>query len=111
MDHFLFNTPRLLVGTKSDLRSDGKRISELNANGQQLITIEQVKKKNKQTWRSSVLTNRVFKAEALAKRINTQYIECSAKTNTNITKVIHMAAGLIINHRKGGLKTKICTLL
>jgi GTPase SAR1 family protein len=47
MDHFLFNTPRLLVGTKSDLRSDGKRISELNANGQQLITIEQVKKKNK----------------------------------------------------------------
>lgn len=42
MDHFLFNTPRLLVGTKSDLRSDGKRISELNANGQQLITVEQV---------------------------------------------------------------------
>lgn len=42
MDHFLFNTPRLLVGTKSDLRNNGKRISELNANGQQLITIEQV---------------------------------------------------------------------
>lgn len=42
MDHFLFNTPRLLVGTKSDLRGDGKRISELNANGQQLITVEQV---------------------------------------------------------------------
>lgn len=42
MDHFLFNTPRLLVGTKSDLRSNRKRISELNANGQQLITVEQV---------------------------------------------------------------------
>jgi GTPase SAR1 family protein len=44
MDHFLFNTPRLLVGTKSDLRDNTKRISELNTNGQQLITIEQVLK-------------------------------------------------------------------
>lgn len=44
MDHFLFNTPRLLVGTKGDLRNDVKRISELNANGQQLISVEQVKK-------------------------------------------------------------------
>lgn len=42
MDHFLFNTPRLLVGTKSDLRNNNKRIAELNANGQQLISIEQV---------------------------------------------------------------------
>lgn len=45
MDHFLFNTPRLLVGTKSDLRNDRQRIAELNANGQQLISLEQVKKK------------------------------------------------------------------
>lgn len=42
MDHFLFNTPRLLVGTKSDLRNNNKRIAELNTNGQQLISIEQV---------------------------------------------------------------------
>jgi Ras family protein A len=42
MDHFLFNTPRLLVGTKSDLRNNNKRIAELSTNGQQLISIEQV---------------------------------------------------------------------
>lgn len=53
MDHFLFNTPRLLVGTKSDLRDDGQRIAELSTNGQQLITIEQVshlKKKKTIIW-------------------------------------------------------------
>lgn len=43
MDHFLFNTPRLLVGTKSDLRDNDKRILELNTNGQKLISIEQVR--------------------------------------------------------------------
>jgi GTPase SAR1 family protein len=42
MDHFLFNTPRLLVGTKSDLRTDDARLAELSAKGQQLISIEQV---------------------------------------------------------------------
>ena len=42
MDHFLFNVPRLLVGTKSDLRTDAARIAELRANGQQLISVEQV---------------------------------------------------------------------
>lgn len=42
MDHFMFNTPRLLIGTKGDLRSNDKRISELNTYGQQLITVEQV---------------------------------------------------------------------
>ncbi|KAI7891478.1 Rho1 GTPase [Mucor mucedo] len=88
MDHFLFNTPRLLVGTKSDLRSNGKRISELNANGQQLITIEQ--------------------AESLAKKINTRYIECSAKQNNNISQVIHTAANSITNS-KGVIKR--CTFL
>ncbi|KAI8987334.1 P-loop containing nucleoside triphosphate hydrolase protein [Mycotypha africana] len=91
MDHFLFNTPRLLVGTKGDLRNNRQRITELNANGQQLISVEQ--------------------AQALAKKLNTQYIECSAKTNTNIKEVIHTATGLILSHRKNGLKTKICTLL
>ncbi|KAI9486138.1 MAG: GTP-binding protein rho1 [Benjaminiella poitrasii] len=91
MDHFLFNTPRLLVGTKGDLRTSGKRIAELQTNGQQLISVEQ--------------------AEALARKLNTQYIECSAKTNTNVTEVIHAAAGLIINNRKGGLKRKMCNLL
>lgn len=52
-----------------------------------------------------------LKTEALAKEMNTQYIECSAKTNANITEVFHMAADLIINHRKGGFKMKTCTLL
>ncbi|CAO3628065.1 unnamed protein product [Mucor hiemalis] len=90
MDHFLFNTPRLLVGTKGDLRSNDKRIFELNTNGQKLISIEQ--------------------AEELAKKIKTQYIECSAKQNSNISKVIQTAANLIANN-KGGMKRKICTLL
>ncbi|KAG2231336.1 small GTPase superfamily [Thamnidium elegans] len=90
MDHFLFNTPRLLVGTKSDLRNDRQRIAELSTNGQQLITIEQ--------------------ADSLAKKINTRYIECSAKQKHNISQVIHMAANLITNG-KGGLKQKFCAIL
>ncbi|CEG73014.1 Putative Ras like family, member A [Rhizopus microsporus] len=91
MDHFLYGVPRLLVGTKADLRNNTDRINELRTDGRQLISIEQ--------------------AENLAKKLDIQYIECSAKLNQNVTKVIHTAANLTVTHRKGGLKTKICKIL
>lgn len=42
MDHFLPNTPRLLVGTKGDLRNNNERLTELQAKGQKMISVEQV---------------------------------------------------------------------
>lgn len=47
MDHFLYGVPRLLVGTKSDLRNNTDRINELRTDGRQLISIEQVKRYRK----------------------------------------------------------------
>ncbi|CAO3662029.1 unnamed protein product [Rhizopus stolonifer] len=91
MDHFLYNVPRLLVGTKSDLRNNTERINELRTDGRQLITVEQ--------------------AEHLATRLNTQYIECSARLNQNIAKVIQTAANLTITSRRGGLRPNRCSIL
>ncbi|KAI8644814.1 ras-like protein family, member Ab [Parasitella parasitica] len=90
LDHFLFNTPRLLVGTKKDLRGDKDHIRRLNMNGQKLISTRE--------------------AEELAKKIGTQYIECSAKENDNVKEVIDTATGLILNNRRGKI-SKICILL
>jgi GTPase SAR1 family protein len=59
MDHFLFNTPRLLVGTKGDLRNNGKRISELNTNGQELITVEQVSQMEKKSNHQCTYTSNI----------------------------------------------------
>ncbi|KAI9299283.1 small GTPase superfamily, partial [Cunninghamella echinulata] len=39
--HFCENVPKLLVGTKSDLREDRTRIAQLNAMGHQLIPYEE----------------------------------------------------------------------
>lgn len=47
MDHFLYGVPRLLVGTKADLRNNTDRINELRTDGRQLISIEQVKRHRK----------------------------------------------------------------
>lgn len=47
MDHFLYGVPRLLVGTKADLRNNTDRINELRTDGRQLISIEQVKRYRK----------------------------------------------------------------
>ncbi|KAI8972359.1 transforming protein RhoA-like protein [Pilobolus umbonatus] len=83
MDHFLFNTPRVLVGTKSDLR-------------------------NKDIPASSLISPE--EAEELAKKLNMPYIECSARINYNIAEVIHTAAALTLNKRKISI-TKSCNLL
>jgi hypothetical protein len=42
MDHFLYGVPRLLIGTKGDLRENNARIAELSANGRNLISRERV---------------------------------------------------------------------
>lgn len=40
--HFCENVPKLLVGTKIDLRDNQTRIAQLNALGHHLITYEEV---------------------------------------------------------------------
>ncbi|KAI9249551.1 RHO1 protein [Sporodiniella umbellata] len=91
MDHFLFDVPRLLVGTKGDLRNNPKRIEELRADGRQLITPEQ--------------------AHQLARRLNTQYVECSAKLNQNIAHIIQTATHMTVASRRTRLPTKKCIVL
>lgn len=107
MDHFLYNVPRLLVGTKSDLRNNTERINELRTDGRQLITVEQV---NNNTCFIGVNTY-LLKAEQLATRLNTQYIECSARLNQNIAKVIQTAANLAVASRRSGLRSNRCSIL
>ncbi|CEP10794.1 hypothetical protein [Parasitella parasitica] len=90
LNHFLLDTPRLLVGTKKDLRQDSGYITELSMNGQKLISTDEGKE--------------------LAEKFKSPYIECSAKKNDNIEEVIEAAIELILNNRKGKV-LKMCTLL
>ncbi|KAI8879057.1 hypothetical protein K501DRAFT_325724 [Backusella circina FSU 941] len=89
MDHFLYGVPRLLIGTKGDLRDNNARIAELSANGRNLISRD--------------------RAEELARDLNIQYIECSARRNDSITLVIHSAAKLVINNRR--INRRRCNIL
>ncbi|CAO3598277.1 small GTPase-binding protein [Absidia repens] len=84
--HFCENVPKLLVGTKSDLRDDKGRISQLTAMGHQLISSEE--------------------GERLGREIGARYYECSAKENQNVNEVITaatrsaMSGGIMRLHRK-----------
>ncbi|KAG2226316.1 hypothetical protein INT45_005988 [Circinella minor] len=69
--HFCENVPKLLVGTKIDLRDNKARIAHLNALGQRLITFEE--------------------GDRLAKEISARYYECSAMRNQYVSDVIEAA--------------------
>lgn len=80
--HFCPNVPIILVGTKSDLRSDSNWIQELI---------------------------NPMEARALAKKIKAvAYLECSAKTMTGIRNVFETVAKAALHAKK---KKGKCTLL
>ncbi|CDS13683.1 hypothetical protein LRAMOSA05857 [Lichtheimia ramosa] len=89
--HFCEGVPKLLIGTKIDLRDNQARIAQLNALGSQLITYEQ--------------------GERLAKEIGAKYHECSAMLNKNVNEVIEAATRAAMSGGIMKLQKKLCTLL
>ncbi|KAI8976055.1 Rho type small GTPase [Pilobolus umbonatus] len=89
--HFCENIPKLLVGTKMDLRENKEEISRLALEGQRLVTEEE--------------------GEQLAREIGSKYYECSAMQTRNIDEVIESAtkAALVGNTRK--LHRRLCKIL
>ncbi|GLB42794.1 putative small GTPase superfamily, Rho family protein [Lyophyllum shimeji] len=69
--HFCEGTPLLLVGTKTDLRSDEQTKRMLSAQGQAPITPEQ--------------------GGNVAREIGAKYVECSAKTGRGVQDVFNLA--------------------
>lgn len=69
--HFCEGTPLILVGTKTDLRSDEQTRRMLGAQGQTPVSSEQ--------------------GAEVAKEIGAKYAECSAKTGVGVQEVFHLA--------------------
>ena len=81
IEHFCPGVPFLLVGTKSDLRQDRRRKSQLAREGTEIIASAE--------------------GEEMANKINADgYMECSAKTNTNVKEVM-MAATMLTMKKRG----------
>lgn len=84
--------PVILVGTKSDLREDPDIIAELAKERKSPVSYVEGLKLQKQI--------RAVK-----------YIECSAKTLTNIHEVFELAIRAVIEKRQEKPKKRVCTLL
>jgi len=69
--HFCENTPKILVGTKIDLRNDDHTRRMLSAQGQKPISAEQ--------------------GASVAKEIGAKYAECSSKTGQGVHDVFALA--------------------
>ncbi|KAF9530084.1 signal transducer [Crepidotus variabilis] len=92
VSHFCPDTPLLLVGTKTDLRSDSTTIRMLSAQGQAPITPEQ--------------------GAAVAKEINAGYKECSAKTGKGVKDVFEAALRESMKGRWGrSIKKQKCVIV
>ncbi|KAI7860458.1 small GTPase-binding protein, partial [Circinella umbellata] len=89
--HFCENVPKLLVGTKIDLRENKARIAHLNALGQRLITSEE--------------------GDRLAKEISARYYECSAMRNQYVSDVIEAATRTAMSGGMMRLQKKLCKIL
>jgi len=75
--HFSPNIPKLLVGTKTDLRNDSGTVDKLRLQNQQVVTYEQ--------------------GNALASKVRAlKYIECSAKTGENLKTVFDEAVKAVL---------------
>ncbi|KAI8144482.1 small GTPase-binding protein [Fennellomyces sp. T-0311] len=89
--HFCENVPKLLVGTKIDLRDNQARIAQLNALGHHLITAEE--------------------GDRLAKEIGAKYYECSAMRNQYVSEVIEAATRTAMSSGIMRLQKKLCRML
>ncbi|XP_063932971.1 ras-like GTP-binding protein Rho1, partial [Zophobas morio] len=79
--HFCPNVPILLIGTKSDLREDRKELEKFAKVKERPVTSKD--------------------AETVAKRIEAvTYLECSAKTRSNVHAVFAEAAKAMISEKR-----------
>ncbi|KAJ5080681.1 gtp-binding protein rho4 [Anaeramoeba ignava] len=91
--HYCSNAPVILVGTKTDLRTDPLAQEEMKKNNASFITPQM--------------------GQDLAKKINaTKYLECSAKTRHNLKEIFEEAIRTITSKNdKPAVKKKKCILL
>lgn len=92
VSHFCPSTPLLLIGTKTDLRSDQTTIRMLSAQGQRPVTPDQ--------------------GAEVAKDIGASYKECSAKTGKGVKEVFDAALRESLKGRWGrAVKQRKCIVM
>jgi Rho family protein len=92
VSHFCPTTPLLLIGTKTDLRTDSTTLRMLSAQGQVPITPEH--------------------GAAVAKDIGASYKECSAKTGKGVKEVFQAALRESMRGKWGrSLKQRKCLVM
>jgi len=92
VSHFCPTTPLLLIGTKTDLRTDSTTLRMLSAQGQVPITPEH--------------------GTAVAKDIGASYKECSAKTGNGVKEVFQAALRESMRGKWGrSLKQRKCLVM
>lgn len=92
VSHFCPTTPLLLIGTKTDLRTDSTTLRMLSAQGQVPITPEH--------------------GAAVAKDIGASYRECSAKTGNGVKEVFQAALRESMRGKWGrSLKQRKCLVM
>jgi len=92
VSHFCPTTPLLLIGTKTDLRTDSTTLRMLSAQGQVPITPEH--------------------GAAVAKDIGASYKECSAKTGNGVKEVFQAALRESMRGKWGrSLKQRKCLVM
>ncbi|KAH9475478.1 GTP-binding protein Rho1 [Psilocybe cubensis] len=92
VSHFCPTTPMLLIGTKTDLRTDDTTLRMLSAQGQVPVTAEQ--------------------GMAVAKDIGAMYKECSAKTGRGVKEVFDAALRESLKGRWGRtIKQRKCMIM
>lgn len=87
--HFCPTTPLILVGLKSDLRTKRACIELLRTQGLTPVTPEQ--------------------GEAVAKKMNARYMECSAKEQDGVAEVFELAINTAVQVEDSSYETKTTT--
>ena len=85
MERFRPGVPRILVGLKTDLRSDERQVAEVRASGRCMVSREE-----------GVAMARSIKAA--------RYMEVSAKTRTGVQEVFVVAARAAVQGRLKGVR-------
>jgi len=92
IQHHAPGVPIILVGTKSDLRSDQGMISSLQAKGLHIVTLEEAEKRRQEIGAG-------------------KYLECSALTQEGLKNVFDEAIRAALNKPQGKSKKSGCVML